>query len=331
MLYESPFSKNLKLLLWEPTDSSRTKALRSFIFILLALAFHILLLALPWDHLFKTASLPKSLPVELTPIDSNSLAEIKKSWQEKPLILDQAHLPSAQTAPENARFMSSKNIRVEKEQQARHSQVLPQANRNAPAHLDHPKNTPPPSTKPAQKATQEKIALNQLGIPLYLTNNAKPSPQRDSSKNIRNTSSQSTGGDQAILDKTLPFGAENLLNTQESQFYNYYSRIYERIGPLWQSRMHQLLRSRQYPRGSYYSQVEVILDQEGMVRNIEIINSSGIADFDELIIRAWRELRQFPHPPQQIIKDGRITTAWSFQVNLEEGLRWSTPPPSRDY
>ena len=40
------------------------------------------------------------------------------------------------------------------------------------------------------------------------------------------------GGDQAIMDRTLPEGSENLLKAQESVFYSFYSRLYEAIAPI---------------------------------------------------------------------------------------------------
>lgn len=318
-------SKLRKLVLGDPLDTPTIKTIRVFVFIFIAILWHLLFLTLPWNKLLQNHKRNQPLPVELTQIDPKTLSQIKKSWDEKPLLLDQNQV-SSNEIPENSRFMSARNIKVEKEQRARHSQVIPQANKTLAPQIDQQQT----KTNSSEKSNTSKLTLNKLGVPLYPTK--KESGDRLKNNEKLATKSLLNGGDQSITDNSLPLGAENLLNAQESKFYNFYSRMYERIGPLWQSQMYSTLRSSGYPRGTYYAQVEITLDTEGVVRNIEIIRSSGISDFDEVIVKAWKQLRQFPHPPLEIIKNERVITSWSFQIQIDESHGgWNTPAPYRNY
>ena len=185
--------------------------------------------------------------------------------------------------------MSDRNIRVTKEQRARETNVIPKA------------GTPNASKAAEAKKRAEahdKVkapSLSQLGVPINLK---PPRPEEKRMQNdqdeTRRTHPGEEGGDQAILDKDLPQGSENLLNTQESIYYSFYARLYEAIGPLWQSRIREVPHLRHVNPGDYTTSVDVVFDASGNLIGIEHAHDSGIPEFDQAVDTSWRKMAVSP-------------------------------------
>ncbi|MEK7690119.1 MAG: TonB C-terminal domain-containing protein, partial [Bdellovibrionota bacterium] len=140
------------------------------------------------------------------------------------------------------------------------------------------------------------------------------------------------GGDQAIMDRTLPEGSENLLKAQESVFYSFYSRLYEAIAPIWQSRIREVPRSRKIQAGEYNTVVEVVFDRQGNLIAIRHLEDSGIPEFDTAVDTAWKSVGRFPNPPKGLTNaQGRVHTGWTFSVHVGDGFQVQFLPPERNY
>lgn len=267
-------------------------------------------------------STPPSTPIELQEISPQRLEAIKQANRQRQLILSKNQKSTPNESPKEARYESDKNRRVDKETQASQTDVIPRIGTPGSAEKTPTEAPQKPKLKSAQRPD-----LSNLGIPLknYMQNNPSQS---------RNITQQ--GGadfrDQAIQDKTLPFGDENLLNTYENKYYSFYARIYETIGPLWQSQVRYYLRSQPLQSGEYLTRVEVVLDPDGNVAQTMILISSGVASLDQVVVTAWNKVPRFPNPPKDLLgSDGYVHMGWSFVVSLDQSTGLPSLRPRRDY
>lgn len=282
------------------------------VILLLTLLAHALVFKAPVQWIGPSAP-PK---IEIQPVDPAKLREIREQWKKKDaekLLInpDKTKAKDDVEAPKDARYFSDRNTRVEKEQRARDHVVTPRPGQPAPPQAESKgKSAPLPS-------------LGNLGVPLRL--DAKP-------YRPRTESAAPQGGSQYIDEKNLPIGSENLLNTRESVFYSFYSRLYESIGPLWQSRLHDIAPNVRVAQGEYTTLVDVVMDRSGKLLEVRLVQSSGIRPFDDAVTYAWRKIADFPNPPTGLLdKNGEIHTGWSFTVNVgnQSGIQFL--PPERAY
>jgi TonB family protein len=269
-------------------------------------------------------------------VDPKKLEAIRRQWKDKPLLLNRdKDKPSEKEAPPDARYMSDRNIRVEKEQRAKDTNVVPKPGSPQPHEETPPREaTQPksPAKPPAKAPTKPLPKLGNLGIPFLSPKKSNSVAKRTENPSKRHDHSPASGGDQAILEKNLPVGSENLLNAQESIYYSFYARLYDAIGPIWQSRVRQVPRQRRIVPGEYRTVVDVILDESGIVQEVRKIQSSGIEEFDNAVEDAWKKVGRFPHPPDGLLdKEGRVHTGWTFSVDVGQGLGAMYLPPERNY
>lgn len=274
---------------------------------------------------------PARMPVQT--IDPAKIEAIRKQWdkQAQKLLLDDKSKPTAKDAPKDARYFSDRNIRVEKEQRARDTTVIPKP--GTP-------NTAGAQATPRQEVTPETKSrptpqLGTLGVPFKLDQPAKPKPRapQTDTQRARTGEVSQRGGAQTLDDQNLPEGSENLLNAQESVYYSFYARAYEAVGPIWSGYAEQAIRSQRIRPGDYVTQVELVLDREGNLLRVERLHSSGVASLDQAVDAAWRKVARLPNPPSPLLdQNGEVHTAWTFTVRLgrgEGGLQLL--PPERDY
>ena len=289
--------------------------------IVLTLLLHALLL---WMRPFTgmTAAPPR---VEIQQIDPRKIEAIRKMWdkREKALLLDKdKNAPHEKEAPKDARYMSDRNIRVEKEQRAKQTNVLPIPGQKSQASQQ---DKAPPREK-TQTKSHTLPRLGDLGIPLKLDSRPRPQPRQP------DHSFTHDAGDQALNDKTLPEGSENLLNAQESVYYSFYARLYEAIAPIWQSNIREVPYRRKVGQGEYSTVVDVVFDREGSLIGINKIHESGIPEFDSAVDRSWRKIGRFPNPPKDLLDgSGQVHTGWTFTVEVGKGFNLDYMPPERNY
>ncbi len=313
---------------WDPPRGSR----RAWILALLAaLLLHALALESPWVKLLTHLRPSPPARVEVQQVDPTKLDSIRRKWREseKSLLLqkDKSRSKEEVPPPPDARYQSDRNIRVEKEQRARRTDVLPR-----PGSGSAPKSDSAPRGRAAPVPP-----LSHLGVPFRLGKSPRTAPQTaERSKPDTHTPETpagvaQAGADQAILDDKLPEGGENLLNAQESVYYSFFARMYETIGPMWRSRISGISPRPRLERGDYTTQVEVVMDAQGNVLDIKLVRGSGVAEFDQVVAAAGRAAQQFPHPPRGLLgSDGRVHTGWTFTVRMSPGFGLYYAPPERN-
>ncbi len=270
--------------------------------------------------------------IEVEEIDPAKLEQIRKHWKE-PEKFALGKKDQAETeAPKNSRYASDKNRAVEKEQRAKNFAPLPvpgDASKVGPEG-QAPKSEAKPRQQ--QKPKSQTTPLSNLGVPLKLDSKPpKPEPEeppadqrtRDDSQQIGNAADQ-------YIDDGLPVGSQNILNTRESVYYSFYARIYEQVGPNWSSLIREVPYRQQISPGEYTAVVEVVLDEDGNLRDVIFLRNSGVREFDDAITNAWKKIQRFPNPPKGLLNEkGEVHMSWKFTVDASAAAGFSSGPPRR--
>lgn len=301
------------------------------IFLLLALIWHLL-----WFWVLPRLNFGEvTHRVELQPFTPTQLDQLREKWKqrERTLLLQKnPNAPRAKEAPKDARYESDRNQIVEKETRAQVTDVLPKPGAQVrPVPQSHSQAQSQPKQSSKSQSAPRKLSLGNLGVPMHL---GKSSQVRSEEEEISRpaTPPMQAGADQALLDKNLQPGAENMLNTQESVYYSFYARIYEAIGPLWQSYIRDVSYQQRVAKGEYTTVCDVVFDSTGNIVAVNILRGSGVTGFDSAVQRAWKKLERFPNPPRSLIgQDGLGHTGWTFAVAVGEGFNVDYLPPSREY
>lgn len=299
-----------------------------------AVLWHFALLMPPWHEIFLTDSLFKTPPpVELNTVSPRQLEAVKRRWKKKQLLLNTDKTPAPDKDKKNpdARYQSDRTRFVEKEQRARQTQVIPTPGGayDSPAQPLKKKSVAEPSS------SKRVTSLKKLGVPFPTV--AQNSPQKDyfdrkytDQENQPFSQPMKRGGDQALADKSLPEGDRNILNTEQSVYYTFYSRLYQAIGPLWQSRIREVPYYRKIPKGEYATRANAIMDSQGRIIQVEITRPSGVPEFDQAVIDSWKKIGRFPNPPTGLRDErGWVVTSWSFLVTVDENFNRYYSPPTR--
>ena len=297
--FNDPFNKKLKPEL--------------ILFLILACLVHavVFLMHFPWPHAISPP------PIEIQQLDSQQLESIRKQWKQKSLLLNpDSSLPKEDKASPDARYLSDRNTRVEKEQKAKSNQVVPTPGRR-------PKANPQPKVQPKLKTKQP--SLSRLAIPLNLDSTPAEASTPEEASSAQQASPQN------IDDPNVPEGSQNILNTQESIYYSFYARLYEAIGPIWQSRTNEVMYRKRIHPGEYITIVDVVLDSNGNLQTVQKIRGSGVDAFDNAVYESWKKIERFPNPPQGLLNgEKQVHTSWRFKVQVREGLGLNYLPPERD-
>ncbi len=261
---------------------------------------------------------------EVQTVDPAKLAEIRKQIREQQLLISRdKSKPDNTTAPEDARFMSDRNRQVEHETRARSKDTSVLARPGTP-------NATQQKAKPQQQSKPQAHPIPKLsdllsGSKFKFSDIAK-NQQREAQ------ASQQEGGQQYINDSRVAEGDQNMLNTQESVYYSFYARLYDQIGPIWQSNVRSVMYRQRVHPGSYTTVVDVVLDTDGNLKDVRIMQGSGIKDLDQVVPESWNRIGNFPNPPKGLIgPDGYVHTGWTFQVQVSEGYGFQFAPPERNY
>lgn len=134
-------------------------------------------------------------------------------------------------------------------------------------------------------------------------------------------SEQRTGDMAANNDylKSVEEGNRTLLNTREFMYFGYYHRIRERLEQAWNTKLRAVLTS--YVRSGrnlannkdYVTRVVVVLDRNGKIRAVKVLEESGARDLDDAAVEAFNRAGPFPNPPQGLVDaDGLIKIRWDF-------------------
>jgi len=114
-------------------------------------------------------------------------------------------------------------------------------------------------------------------------------------------------------------GNQTALNAAASPFAEYISAVHRRIHPRFAERfiagLPQVSDS-PYSDMSLRTKLEIILNRDGTVHRVGIVNTSGFLPFDYGAYSAVMSAQPYPAAPEQILSgDGRVYVHWGFYRN----------------
>ncbi len=125
------------------------------------------------------------------------------------------------------------------------------------------------------------------------------------------------------LPEEIKIGEMTVLNTDQHLFYSFYARFGDLVRYRWIRRARQAIRAgvaqgRKIDFGDVYTtQLEVILDANGVLQKIIVVKSSDWPELDQAPIDAIREVGEFRNPHPQMVRDDntiRVHIAYHVQI-----------------
>lgn len=272
-------------------------------FLILSAFFHIGLfsglISLPKRPVFTP---PPAVEVEY--LDPAEMAEKTMDWTNKQIVEQEKRLNDEK--PEDTRHLSKFDQRVVDETRAERSGEF---KNTAIEGAQRPGDPEEQKDKPEKKNLDHLPSLAQLKPQFSMT--PKADQQEDGKP-----------GDPSQTDDHLQnvrTGMQTMLSTREFVYYSYYTRIKDQLRQYWAPNVREkvkvIYRSGRSvaSAGDHITQVIVILDANGVLEDIQVIGESGVKDFDDAAIEAFRSAAPFPNPPRGMVeKDGRIRLRWDF-------------------
>ncbi len=97
------------------------------------------------------------------------------------------------------------------------------------------------------------------------------------------------------------------LNTKEFLYASYLNRIRRQVNFYWEQNLDNLPRSVVLVKPRYKTEINAVLDADGALEYIEVVEISGAGELDEAVVSAFRLAGPFPNPPEGLIqRDGRV-------------------------
>tara|TARA_B110001454_G_scaffold219179_1_gene250726 strand:- start:7249 stop:8118 length:870 start_codon:yes stop_codon:yes gene_type:complete len=120
-----------------------------------------------------------------------------------------------------------------------------------------------------------------------------------------------------LKDKSI--GVETILSTKEFKYYTYFNRIRKQLSQHWEPKVRDKL-TKMFRQGRTIASEQdrttkllIILNQQGVLVNVQLVSDSGVKDLDEAAIESFRSAAPFPNPPKGIIDpDGTVKIRWDF-------------------
>jgi TonB family protein len=122
--------------------------------------------------------------------------------------------------------------------------------------------------------------------------------------------------------RDVPKGEETLLNSREFRFATFFNRVKRGVSNHWNPGEVYL---RHDPYGNIYgvkdryTVLNVELDGEGMLKDVNVAQSSGVGFLDDEAISAFHGASPFPNPPEGLVEsDGNIRFQFGFYFEIGE-------------
>lgn len=297
--------------------------------IVFSLAAHILLASFLFLMSFfeekKISEAPLTVELILPPTlpEDEALKEVfKKKAISVPQqqIVQQDETQANNIAPDDTRFLSAKNQKVEKQTVAKNSGEFQNLKSSKSQKMGNP-----------DAAENEKSASQQRGKAtlkdLMPTTDAyammkKQIEQENAGAKGEWKAKSESGGDVSQTNdylKDLNQGLETQLNTKEYKYYGYYTRIRKQLSHYWEPKVREKL-SVMFKQGrsvassnDRVTKLLIILNPQGTLVTVQVLSESGVQDLDDAAIEAFRSAAPFPNPPKGIVDpDGTVKIRWDF-------------------
>ena len=282
-----------------------------FVLVLSAL-LHLLLIAFVYFlPPAKTPFVPQAVYVDLNALPPAALPDSAT----KKMQIAETEQADNQDTPEDAKYLGERNQKVAEATKAKNVDSFRKGSAAAGPKGNMGKNLAlkdlaPKALQPVPPSKQEMDGWAEK---------KKPKDQEQAAGQPNN--SGAPGEQSASNDylKNVKEGDATLLSTKEFVYFGYYRRIRQRLEVAWNSKLRAALQG--YMKGGrqlasdkdYVTGVVVVLDSNGMITAVQLLQKSGATDLDQAAVDAFNEAGPFPDPPSGLVdKNGEIRITWSF-------------------
>jgi TonB family protein len=265
---------------------------------------------------------------------------------------------AADKPPPNARFLSDRNAKTEKETVSRFAGNYPRlAPRPEAGAQGKAQPAPPPPKPPAQRDVQpggkdagapgregapgDRVALAKPGGALRLPElgeGGQRGRRGEAGPDLtvsREAMARIAGGPNMDgVREGLPEGDETSLNAREFKYATFMNRMRSVIGQQWYPRVRDAYQARD-PDGRlyFYKERTVVLgltiDTDGKVKDLQVLESSNIEFFDRVAMSSVQAAQPFPNPPRGMFHEDqqvRIPFRFTMFPGDRHGLLFWRPP-----
>lgn len=147
-------------------------------------------------------------------------------------------------------------------------------------------------------------------------------------KEIAENSSNENPSQSLDYIQELDEGTETLLNANEFIYFSYYARIRKQLNLHWESKVKRKISKMKAEgrfiasKGDKSTKLLITLDSQGRILKIQVIGTTGIREFDEAGVEAFKAAGPFLDPPEGIIDpDGEIKIRWDLILESNYRLK----------
>ncbi len=241
----------------------------------------------------REAFFPKPIPPKY--ISPNSLAVRTLDSQEMKQIVESAAAKNVISSHEKTKYLGERTQRVEKQSRA---------NRFG-------------SVEGSEKLGTEKSSRQKKTENFELIKGLWKLPEE---LNTEVKGKTVLSGSMDALDDTIAVSNQTLLNTDEYLYASFFNRIKREIGPRWEPMVQDYLQTTLVLIDGVYSTRCVFwLNREGVLQKVEVKESSGVKELDNIAVNSIRNLAFFPNPPDTLLdSEGMHRVELGFLVSYSK-------------
>jgi protein TonB len=221
----------------------------------------------------------------------------------------------------NAKYLSKFDQKVDQEMRARRIDDFKNLERSHQASEAAPRLDVPKPAPKQEKAVKEKLSEDGTKVrgKQLVKNILSSLNQQAAQVAAENGGLGASSGTDDYL-KNLPEGERTLLNTREYKFYSYFERIRGQLKQVWKPLIQRTFADISFTRkrapasdGEKVTRVAVLMDNDGNIKSIDVVKSSGVAIIDSAAVEAFHKAGPFPNPPTGMVDDdGSVRLQWEF-------------------
>jgi TonB family protein len=144
-------------------------------------------------------------------------------------------------------------------------------------------------------------------------------PQVPNLKPSKEALERIAGGGSVDHLEEVESGDETALNAKRWVYASFFNRLKRQVAQNWDP---QTVWRRSDPDGTHHgfktrvTEVRVILTGRGQLDKIVVTTPCGVSELDDEAVRAFHAAAPFPNPPDGLVKEGKITFAFSFHFEI---------------
>ncbi|HET6438606.1 MAG TPA: TonB family protein [Anaeromyxobacter sp.] len=186
------------------------------------------------------------------------------------------------------------------------------------AMLEKPPSLPGPSSRPQQRVQPDE-GLGKSGAPGEAQEEERKAGDPRLLPSVDSMSRITAGPSNDYIDRDIPEGEETALNTRAFKYATFWNRFKQEVSGHWHP---ALVYSERDPQGTMFGNrperataLHLVLDSSGAVKEIKVVESSGLDFLDREAVRAVQAAAPYYNIPQGLL-DEKGELAFSFGMIL---------------